>query len=176
IAIVGVIGGIALSVFVLIALMPRRHIHFYSDEQRGEELLKILQDNKVMLFTATYTVLTPDGSLLGRFRKNYFYNLFRKRWYGFDAEGNPTLIAMEDSLILSLLRRLLGPMFGLLRTNFIIREWDPNGPPGRILGEFNRKFTLLDRYVLDLSDDRTRTLDRRMALALGVLLDTGERR
>ena len=34
----------------------------------------------------------------------------------------------------------------------------------------------LDRYVLDMSGDLSRTLDRRIALALGVMLDTGERR
>jgi hypothetical protein len=45
-----------------------------------------------------------------------------------------------------------------------------------LLGEFNRKFTLLDRYVLDLSRDRSNYLDRRIAIALGVMLDTGERR
>jgi hypothetical protein len=44
------------------------------------------------------------------------------------------------------------------------------------VGEFNRKFTLLDRYVLDLSQDSGRALDRRVAIAMGVMLDTGERR
>jgi len=43
-------------------------------------------------------------------------------------------------------------------------------------GEFNRKLTILDRYVLDMRADTTRSLDRRIALALGVMLDTGERR
>jgi hypothetical protein len=43
-------------------------------------------------------------------------------------------------------------------------------------GEFNRNFTLFDRYVLDLSRDRPRLIDRRLAIALGVLLDTGENR
>jgi hypothetical protein len=45
-----------------------------------------------------------------------------------------------------------------------------------VIGEFNRKFTILDRYVLDLTADPGRNLDRRIALALGVMLDTGERR
>ena len=49
-------------------------------------------------------------------------------------------------------------------------------PGGQVVGEFNRKFTILDRYVLDLSNDSTRALDRRVALAMGVMLDTGERR
>ena len=66
---------------------------------------------------------------------------------------------------------VLGPLFGLLRTNFLLV-----GADGAVLGEFNRKFTLLDRYVLDLTADPERLLDRRVALALGVMLDTGERR
>ncbi len=73
--------------------------------------------------------------------------------------------------MLSLLRRVLGTFFGFLRTNFLFL-----GPGGEVLGEFNRKFTLLDRYVLDLTADPERTLDRRLALAAGVMLDTGERR
>ena len=81
-------------------------------------------------------------------------------------------VAKEDSFILSLLRRLIGPFFGLLRTNFVILAPDE----GQVLGEFNRKFTILDRYSLNMSGDANRTLDRRIALALGVMLDTGERR
>jgi hypothetical protein len=49
-------------------------------------------------------------------------------------------------------------------------------PGGQVVAEFNRKFTILDRYVLDLSKDSARVLDRRVALAMGVMLDTGERR
>ena len=73
--------------------------------------------------------------------------------------------------MLSLLRRVLGTFFGLLRTNFLFLR-----PDGEVLGEFNRKFTLLDRYVLDLTADTERTFERRLALATGIMLDTGERR
>jgi len=44
------------------------------------------------------------------------------------------------------------------------------------LGVFNRSFTILDRYVLDMSADLKARIDRRLALAMGVMLDTGERR
>jgi hypothetical protein len=86
--------------------------------------------------------------------------------------GSVLCVAKEDSIILSLLRRVLGPFFGLLRTNYLITR----GSGDTVVGEFKRKFTILDRYVLDLSLDRRRDLDRRLALALGVMLDTGERR
>ena len=101
---------------------------------------------------------------------------FRKRWEIRTLANQLAFLAKEDSIILSLLRRVLGPMFGplygLLRTNFVFC-----GPDGRsVLGEFRRKMTILDRYALDLKRDRHRKLDRRLALALGVMLDTGERR
>jgi len=40
----------------------------------------------------------------------------------------------------------------------------------------NRKFQLRDRYVLDLSGDHERKLDRRVAVALAVGLDTLQNR
>jgi len=87
-------------------------------------------------------------------------------------DGRPLAMAIEDSIVLSLLRRVLGTLFGVLRTNFLLVR----GEDAEVFGEFNRKFTLLDRYVLDLSADPARIFDRRIALALGVMLDTGERR
>ncbi len=150
----------------------KRHITFYRDESKRERLLDVLQDQKLQLIVATYTVRDAKGKPIARLRKNYLYNFFRKRWEIRSLAGHLAFVAREDSIILSLLRRVLGPMYGLLRTNFVIL-----GPDERShLGEFQRKMTILDRYALDLSRDRQRKLDRRMALALGVMLDTGERR
>ena len=64
------------------------------------------------------------------------------------------------------------PFMELLRTNFIFQGAGSEA----VVGEFKRKMTILDRYVLDLTADRARAFDRRVAVALGVMLDTGERR
>jgi hypothetical protein len=138
----------------------------------AEKLLDVLQDQKFWLLNRTYTVRDKRGLAIARLRKNYLYNIFRKRWYCERPSRALWCVAKEDSIILSLLRRLLGPLFGLLRTNFVIYEPENDG----VLGEFNRKATLLDKYVLDLTADPQRSLDRRVALAMGVMLDTGERR
>ncbi len=135
-------------------------------------MLRVLQDQRVALLTRTYTVVTAAGERLAKLRKTYLHNVIRKRWYVAGPGGEPLAMAIEDSMVLSLLRRVLGPFFGFLRTNFIFVR----GRDEEIFGEFNRKFTLLDRYVLDLSADAGRTFDRRIALALGVMLDSGERR
>jgi uncharacterized protein YxjI len=159
-------------VVVAMALSKKRHVTFYRDESKTQKMFDVLQDKKVQFPMRTYTVRDASGTPLASFKKNYLYNLFRKRWEMRSPNGAVMCVAKEDSIILSLLRRVLGPLFGLLRTNYLITR----GTGETVVGEFKRKFTILDRYVLDLSPDRRRDLDRRLALALGVMLDTGERR
>ena len=47
---------------------------------------------------------------------------------------------------------------------------------GRMVGSMNRKFQLRDRYVVDLSGDQDRRVDRRLAVALAIGLDTLQNR
>ena len=164
----------AAFIFLVISMSvrPRRHVTIYRDESRRETLLRVIQDQRVAFLTRTYTVVTATGETLATLRKTYLHNIVRKRWYVTAAGGEPLAMAIEDSIVLSLLRRVLGTFFGFLRTNFVLVR----GRDAEIFGEFNRKFTLLDRYVLDLSADPGRAFDRRVAVALGVMLDTGERR
>ena len=158
---------------IAIALSKKRHVTFHRGAAAtGEKLLEIKQEKKFEFFVATYTLRDSKGRALGMFRKNYLYNIFRKRWEVRSLNGSVIALAKEDSILKSLLRRFLGPMMGLLRTNFVFMH--PSGSPR--YGAFNRTFTILDRYVLDLTADSQRKLDRRIALALGVMLDTGERR
>ena len=135
--------SLALTVFLVITLSPKRHISFYSDESKGERLLQVLQDKKFQPITATYTVLTSEGDLLGRMKKNYMYNFFRKKWDVLDAQGRKVLVAREDSLLLSLLRRFLGPMLGFLRANFILVVPRPITPRKRVANS-----TGISRYLI----------------------------
>ncbi len=169
--IIGLVLAAATFVIVSMSARPVRHVTVYRDDSRAEIVLRVLQDQRVAVLERTYTVITPAGEVLARLRKIYLANLVRKRWDVESASGVRAASAVEDSMVLSLLRRVLGPFFGLLRTNFLIL-----GADGVVIGEFNRKFTLLDRYVLDLRADVDRRLDRRVALAFGVMLDSGERR
>jgi hypothetical protein len=154
------------------ALRPLRHVTVYRDESRAEVVLRVRQDQRVALLTRTYAVLTRGGEPIATLRKTYVHNVVHKRWYVEAPDGRPLAKAIEDSIVLSLLRRVLGSFFGVLRTNFLLVR----GADEEVVGEFNRKFTVLDRYVLDLSADPGRALDRRIALALAIMLDTGERR
>ena len=169
-AFLGFIAVLVVTGFMFVLLVPKRHVTFYSDDSKMKKLLEIKQLNKVEFPFANFNIFDSAGSLVGRLRKNVLFDYIRRRWYVTAPSGLPLFVAKEDSIILSLLRRTGIPIFLFLRTNFIFLRGE------RVIGEFNRKLTVLDRYVLDMSADTQHTVDRRIALALGVMLDTGERR
>lgn len=164
-------GSFFVVYLVAAGLSKKRHITIYRDESKAEVLLQILQDRKIQILTVSFTVLDAKGVTIARLVKKRLHNILRKRWYCRDGGGAALFTAKEDSMILSILRLFLGSFFGLLRTNYMILDRS-----GNILGEFNRKLTILDRYVLDMTADSLRSIDRRAALAAGVLLDSGEKR
>jgi uncharacterized protein YxjI len=172
VTLVGMALAFAAAIWVVARLVAKRHVTIYRDDSKTEKLLMVEQEKAMQWLTATFTVRDVKGKPIGRFSKNYLYDFFRKRWDVTDAKGKLVCVAKEDSVILALLRRFMGPMYGMLRTNFVfLRPTDE-----KVYGEFQRKLTILDRYALDLREDRQREMDRRLALALGVMLDTGERR
>lgn len=179
------VGGLAalVGIAVIIALYPKRHTLFYADESKRDLLLEVKQDQKIAFINFWYTLTDADGNVLARFRKNFLRGILRKWWFIHSADGELLFSVKEDSIILSLLRRTIGsvadeiPLLGLamaaaLRTNYVFTRHGDT----RVIGEFNRKLTLLDRYVLDMTDDPDHEIDRRVAVAMGVMLDTGERR
>lgn len=168
-----VAGGVLGAVLAGVACYAPRHAYVYRDDSRRERLLTIEQDRAWTVFSASYTVKDVDGTVLARLRKNYFYNCFRRRWTCEAPDGTLLSVIKEDTLLFSLMRRYVGSFFGLLRTNFVFLK---GAAEEDVIGELNRGFTILDRYVLDLTADEEGHLDRRVALAAGVLLDTGERR
>ena len=171
VSMLGIVGCLVIALVVGMTLSKKRHVTFYTSQDRSVRVLEVLQEKKFAFLDATYTVQGADGLVLARLRKNYLYNFIRRKWEVLAPGGTAEWVAREDSMILSLMRRYV-PLMGLLRTNFIFQ---PAGGQ-QVVGEFRRRMTILDRYVLDLKADPKRAFDRRVAVALGVMLDTGERR
>jgi len=169
--VLGFLVGFIAMLAMIARLIPYRHVDIWDSDRKTALLVQIQQKYKWVFLHERYDVVVGK-ELIARLEKNHMEDMFRKKWVVSTAAGVPIMIAKEDSLILSLLRRLIGPLFGLLRTNFVF--FDPTGTVP--YGEFNRKFTILDKYVLDMTPDTARKVDRRVALALGIILDTGEHR
>lgn len=161
-------GWIATVTRVL--LSPYRDIRVYTDETEQFQVLLISQDNKFAIHR-WFTIFDAGGGPVARARRNMIKSIWRRQWIAFTMDGRPICSVREDSLALALLRRYVGTLWGALRTNFDILF-----PDGRRAGEYNRKLTVTDQYILDLRADPEMLIDRRVALAIAILLDTAEGR
>jgi uncharacterized protein YxjI len=148
------------------ALRLRAHIEVFDDDTREVKRLTLRQD-KIIAINQLFTLLTPDEQVICTYERQGIFSVLRRTWRIRDPQGYPIAVAREDSWSKALFRRLIGWM----RTDFEIRLADDT-----LAGYFHRKFTIADKYVLDLSDDSARQFDRRIAVGLAILLDTAESR
>lgn len=169
--------ALILAVLTGMALYPKRHIRFYRNDKdvKSAPVFTIVQTRRFEFPHQKYRMEDAAGNLLATFEKNVFTNVFRRRWWIVLPDGRKFLIK-EDSIILSLFRRLVPVIGQFIRTNFVFfdLQYDPNQT--RPIAIFKRKFELFDNYMLDLRNDPAFTIPRKVAIGLSILLDTGEKR
>lgn len=153
-----------------VLISPYRDIGVYTDDTESWRILTITQDNKFG-FHRRYTLHDCFGQQVAKFRRSTLWAMIRVVWFIETPDGKPIMCVREDSLVRAVLRRYLGPLYGILRTNFNFEF-----PTGGIFGKYDRKLTFTDQYMLDLQGDPERLVDRRVTLAMSILLDTGESR
>jgi hypothetical protein len=133
---------------------------------------------------ATARVAEPGGSrydvLAGQERIGFLHHKFkesllRTTWHLGGPDEQEIALARERSQVGAILRRVIDfvPDVGgwipiPYNFDFLI--------DGRVVGSMNRKFQLRDRYVVDLSGDTDKKIDRRVALALAIALDALQNR
>lgn len=151
----------------------RSHIGVYEDEGRTRKALTLFQDSIWAVINLSFTVQDENGQAIAQLRRQGWMSLLRRTWHIYDAAGNEIAQAHEDSWTKALMRRIpyLDIVGDFLRTNFIVTR-----PDGQKLGEFIRRFALTDKYVMDMTADPQRTLDRRIVVALAIVLDNAESR
>ena len=149
-------------------LALKEDIRFFADESEREELFRI-KARQVLEVRGRFDVTTPAGEPIGSLEKQFRRSLLRSTWKVLDTAGSELALVEERSAPLALLRRVVDLLpYGELVPivfHFVIRAGD------RELGSLTRRWGLRDRYVLDLTGDAERTLDRRLALALAIALD-----
>lgn len=148
-------------------LRLRAHIEVFDDDTKAVKRLTLRQD-KILAINQLFTLLTPDEQVICTFERQGIFSVLRRTWRIRDAQGQPIAVAQEDSWLKALFRRFIS---GWIRTDFEIVLADDSR-----VGIFHRKFTIADKYVLDLSEDSVRRFDRRIAVGLAILLDTAESR
>ncbi|NIO16628.1 MAG: hypothetical protein GTN70_06460 [Deltaproteobacteria bacterium] len=154
-----------------LALSQRYGTTIFLDGSMREVYLKIHQENRVPLPYTWYTVIDQTGHTIGRIRRSLYHMLILRRWHAYRPDGSLLCVANEDSVVRSVLGRIVGSRFAPMRSNYTLTE----AKVGAVVGWFERRRLTFGCFVLDMSPDYKRTIDRRMALALGVMLDAGER-
>ncbi len=152
----------------------KEDIRFFADEQESQELFRIKARSMFDIGGARYDVTDAAGSPVGVLEHAFRKSLFRSTWKVTDADGGDVVMAQERSLPMAIARRIVDFVpygdFVPIPYNFDLVMDD------QVIGHMNRKFQLRDRYVLDLSGDHDRRLDRRLAIALAIGLDTLQNR
>ena len=151
----------------------KEDIRFFADESETQDLFRI-KARSLLELGGRYDVTDAGGARIGLLEKVFGKSLLRSTWRVYDAEEQVVATAQERSLPGAVARRLvdLVPYGELVPIpyNFVITS------DGREIGGMQRKFQVRDRYVLDVAGDTDRKLDRRLAIALAVGLDTLQNR
>jgi hypothetical protein len=158
----------------------KEEIRFFADEAETQELFQIKARSWLDTGGSKYDVIDAQDGNIGLLEHVFGKSLFRSTWRISTTEGEEIAIARERSQALAILRRVIDfvpDIGGLIPIpyNFDILAGD------RVTGKMDRKFQLRDRYVLDLSGDTGsdgsgKVLDRRLAIALAIGLDTLQNR
>jgi uncharacterized protein YxjI len=153
----------------------KEDIRFFADEQETQEAFRIKARSIFDIGSARYDVADAEGAPIGVLEHVFGKSLLRSTWRVTDADGGEVMTAQERSMPMAIARRVVDfvPYVGEFvpipyNFDFVM--------DGRTVGHMNRKFQFRDRYVLDLSGDHERRLDRRMAIALAIGLDALQNR
>ena len=151
----------------------KEDIRFYTDETKQGELLRIKARQRFDP-AARYDVNDAAGRPVGQIQKVFGRSLLRSTYRLYDAQGELTCEATEQSLPVALFRRLVSlvPYLGdyanwlPIPYHFVFTRGD------QVLVHHKRRpWRLTDHYTIDCSPDVDRTLDRRLVLAAAVGMD-----
>jgi uncharacterized protein YxjI len=152
----------------------KEDIRFYADEAETQEAFRIAARSILDIGGSRYDVLA-DEERIGFLHHKFKESLLRTTWHVGGPDEQEVAIARERSQVGAILRRVIDfvPDIGgwipiPYNFDFLIGT--------RVVGSMNRKFQLRDRYVLDLSGDTDRKIDRRVAIALAIALDALQNR
>jgi uncharacterized protein YxjI len=149
-------------------LAIKEDIRFFADESESEELFRI-KARAVLELGGRYDVTAPDGESIGALEKVFGQSLLRSTWRVVSSDGQELAVVKERSQFWAIVRRVIDQVpygdFIPIVFHFTIDK------DGTHLGDFTRRIGVRDTYDLDLSNDTARTIDRRLAIALGIALD-----
>lgn len=155
-------------------LTLKEHFTFYNDDSKRHEVFSV-RARKVIDLGARYDVVDEYGKELGVLGKAFKSSLLRSTWNVFKPgeESEPLVIARERNPVLAVVRRVweLLPFFGDIPF-FVKYHFDFVRPSDeRRLASYTKTTTFRDHYRLEIDDELADSVDWRVLVALGVMMD-----
>ncbi|MCI0674184.1 MAG: hypothetical protein L0Y42_00220, partial [Phycisphaerales bacterium] len=147
------------------AFRLREDLRLFTGEDMSHEVLRIAA-RQIIDFGATYEVVdSQTDQHIGSLRRRGFKSLLRDEWTFLDPDGREIGRVIEDDSGLAILRRVIDVV-----TFFIPQEYHIQSN-GQTIGQYRRRRNpFVHRVEVNLTADSTGHIDRRLALAGGLLL------
>jgi len=152
------------------AFKLKEDLRLYADDQKSRELLRIAA-RSIMDFSAAYDVYdSTTNEKIGAFKRKGLKSSFvQDTWILMDTADREIGQIQEDSAILGLIRRFID-----YATLFLPQRYDMT-VNGQHVAQYKRvKNPFSSKLDIDFSSDTNGVLDRRLALALAILLEAIE--
>ena len=148
----------------------KEDIRFFADEDETDELFRI-KARSMMEIGGRYDVTTPAGERIGVLGKVFGKSLLRSTWRILGADEQELAVAQERSMLVAIARRVAdsGPVRRVRPDPLPLPDRPPASSSWASLHAADA--ACATATTLDLSGDPERTIDRRLAIALGVALD-----
>lgn len=148
----------------------REQVTVWTSESQSEKLFEI-QAEMLLDIHGKFLVTDPHGSLIGYCRKAFGASLLRSTWEMYTPSDQRICVVKEKSPAIAIVRRIAGfipylteiaPFFPF---NFLFEK------DGSVVGTHTRVWgTFTDQYALQIEPPLA-DCDRRLLLAMGILLD-----
>jgi len=153
----------------------KEDIRFYADDSKHVELMR-LKARQRFDPRARYDVTDDAGGKIGEIQKVFGESLLRSTYRMYGPAGDEVASARERSLVVALLRRLVGfiPYVGDYADWLPIPYHFDFVRGDTVLGSHVRRtglFKVRDVYDIDMTDDPERSIDRRLVIAIAVGMD-----
>ena len=150
------------------AFKLKEDIRIYGDETATAEVLTI-RARSIVDFSAAYDVVdATTGEHVGIIKRRGWKSMVRDAWVIHDADDRPVATAIEDAVWRAVLRRIVG-IFSYLPA--LLPQRYHVDVDGQTVATMHQNFNpFVYKLNIDFSLDTGRVLDRRLGLALAVLL------
>jgi hypothetical protein len=144
-------------------------IGIYGKESRKERVYSLRSKKTFHFPLCEYFFYDKNDRLIAIYEKNVITSFFKIAWdvYTDEARTVPVANAKEEAISLAFLQRV-GGLGDSLKSDFKIYSGD------KLVGVFIRKLSADGMFLMDLSKDPGRKLDRQVAFGLALVLDIGE--